>query len=72
MADKKIKAGDKKVKTTNTQKLQKISEEVLERVNWLKEKFDEVDPETKKKVAIGLGAAAAGLIALVGAKKKKK
>lgn len=72
MADKKIKAGDKKVKTINTQKLQKISEEVLERVNWLKEKFDEVDPETKKKVAIGLGAAAAGLVALVGIKKKKK
>lgn len=72
MADKKIKAGDKKVKTINTQKLQKISEEVLERVNWLKEKFNEVDPETKKKVAIGLGAAAAGLVALVGIKKKKK
>jgi len=72
MTNKKIKSDDKKIQLTNSQKLQKISEEVLERVNWLKEKFAEVDPETKKKVAIGLGAAAAGLIALVGAKKSKK
>ena len=54
------------------EKLQKINAEVLEKVNWIKARFNEVDPKTRKNIAIGLGAAAAGLIALAGIKKQAK
>lgn len=72
----KVKTETPKSKTVKqpeiNKKIEKISEEVLEKVNWLKSKYEEIDPKTKKKLAIGLGAAAAGLITLIGVKKSIK
>lgn len=52
--------------------LKKASDEVVEKVNWLKDKFDESDPATKKKIVAGLSAAAAGLVVLAGLNKRKE
>lgn len=53
-------------------KLKKASDEVMKKVDFLKKKFDDADPEAKKKIVAGLSTVAAGLVLLAGFKKHKK
>lgn len=53
-------------------KLKKAGDEVVDKVNWLKKKFNEADSETKKKIVAGISTAAASLVVLAGLKRKNK
>ena len=54
------------------EKFKKVSDEVVTKINWMKKKYNEADPKTKNKIAVGIGAAAAGLAVLAGVGKSKK
>ncbi|MBN2885001.1 hypothetical protein JXE04_03690 [Patescibacteria group bacterium] len=54
-----------------SKKLKKVSDEVVSKVNLLKQKFDDTDPATKKKIVAGVSAAAAVLVLLAGIGKHK-
>lgn len=76
---KSTKAPKKVIKKSNQdiarEKIDKMADEVTTKAKELKVKFEKVDPDTKKKIAAGLTAAAGTLMALSKLKKhsdKKK
>ena len=52
--------------------LKKASDDVIKKVNSLKNKLEKVDPGTRKKIIAGVSAAAAGLAIIAGVNKHMK
>ena len=51
--------------------LKKVSDDATAKINDLKNKFKNVDADTKKKIITGLSVVAGGLVVLAGASKIK-
>jgi uncharacterized coiled-coil DUF342 family protein len=54
-----------------SKKLKKVSDEIVGKVNLLKQKFDDTNPSTKKKIVAGISVAVAALVVLAGINKRK-
>lgn len=51
--------------------LKKVSDDATAKINDLRDKFNNVDADTKKKIITGLSVIAGGLVVLAGASKIK-